>query len=49
VLIDKKLRPEVLRNGDARFDDAVRYLEAASEGFSHKFSVDGDEVVVTAG
>lgn len=46
VLIDKRLRPEVLRNGDARFDDAVRYMDWASEKLDHKFSVEGDEVIV---
>jgi poly-gamma-glutamate capsule biosynthesis protein CapA/YwtB (metallophosphatase superfamily) len=48
VLIDRKLRPEVLRAGDARFDDAVRFMEWVSEDFDHRFTVDGDEVVVTA-
>lgn len=48
VLIDKQLRPEVLRHGDPRFDEAVRYLDWASEGFDHKFTVEGDEVVVTS-
>jgi poly-gamma-glutamate synthesis protein (capsule biosynthesis protein) len=47
VLIDTKLRPEVLRAGDSRFDDAVRFMEWASEGHDHRFSVQGDEVVVT--
>jgi poly-gamma-glutamate synthesis protein (capsule biosynthesis protein) len=46
LLIDKELRPEVLRQGDARFDDAVRYMHWASEDFPHSFSVEGDEVVV---
>jgi poly-gamma-glutamate synthesis protein (capsule biosynthesis protein) len=46
VLIDKEQRPEVLRNGDARFVDAVRYMDWASEDFPHNFSVEGDEVVV---
>jgi capsule synthesis protein PGA_cap len=48
MLIDTKYRPEVLLNGDARFDDAVRYLEWASEGFDHKFTVEGDEIIVEA-
>jgi poly-gamma-glutamate synthesis protein (capsule biosynthesis protein) len=48
VLIDKALRPEVLSHGDARFDDAVRYMEWASEWIDHKFSVEGNEVVITA-
>jgi hypothetical protein len=47
VLIDKQLRPEILRRGDARFTDAVRYMEWVSEDFDHKFVVEDDEVVVT--
>jgi hypothetical protein len=47
VLIDTQLRPEVLRRGDARFDDALRFMEWVSEGFDHRFTVDGDEVCVT--
>jgi poly-gamma-glutamate capsule biosynthesis protein CapA/YwtB (metallophosphatase superfamily) len=47
VLIDKRLRPEVLRRGDPRFDDAVRFMEWVSEDFDHRFTVEGDEVVVT--
>jgi hypothetical protein len=46
VLIDRKLRPEVLRHGDARFDDAVEYMNWASAEFAHDFRVEGDEVVV---
>jgi poly-gamma-glutamate synthesis protein (capsule biosynthesis protein) len=46
VLIDKQLRPEVLRNGDPRFADAVRYMDWTSEGHDHHFTVLGDEVVV---
>ena len=48
VLIDKRLRPEVLRNGDPRFEDAVRFMEWVSEGFDHHFAIAGDEVIVTA-
>ena len=32
---------------DGRFDDMVGYMEWASEGFNHKFTVRGDEVVIT--
>jgi poly-gamma-glutamate capsule biosynthesis protein CapA/YwtB (metallophosphatase superfamily) len=46
VLIDRQLRPEVLRNGDPRFEEAVRFMEWVSEGQPHRFSVEGDEVVV---
>ena len=47
VLIDKELRPEVLRHDDARFTDAVRYMDWSSEWFDHKFSVEGDEVTIS--
>lgn len=46
VLIDRKLGPEILKHGDPRFDDAVKYMEWASEGFEHRFSVQGDEVAL---
>ena len=49
ALIDRQLRPEMLKTGDPRFDDAVRYMEWASEGFDHAFSIEGDEVLVGAG
>jgi poly-gamma-glutamate synthesis protein (capsule biosynthesis protein) len=48
VLIDKKLRPEVLCNGDARFQEAVQFMEWVSEDFDHQFKVDGDEVLITS-
>lgn len=48
ALIDKELRPEPLRQKDPRFADAVKYMEWASEGFSHAFTVEGDEVIVQA-
>jgi poly-gamma-glutamate capsule biosynthesis protein CapA/YwtB (metallophosphatase superfamily) len=48
VLIDKQLRPEPLRQKDPRFADAVKYMDWASEGFPHAFTVEGDEVLVQA-
>ncbi len=48
VLIDRQLRPEVLRRGDARFEDALRFMEWVSEDHPHRFTVEGDEVVVIA-
>ncbi len=48
TLIDTKLRPEILTNGDARFEDAVQYMEWASDQYPHQFTVQGDEVVVGA-
>lgn len=47
MMIDTRYRPEVLKNGDHRFDDMVRYMDWASEGFDHKFTVRGDEVVIS--
>jgi hypothetical protein len=46
VLIDTQLRPEVLRRGDAHFDDALRFMHWLSEDFAHRFVPEGDEVVV---
>jgi poly-gamma-glutamate synthesis protein (capsule biosynthesis protein) len=46
VLIDRQLRPEVLKRGDARFDDAVRFMEWVSEDHPHRFTVEGSEVVI---
>ena len=48
VQIDKQLRPEVLGHGDPRFDDAVKSMDSVSEGFNHKFTVEGNEVIVEA-
>lgn len=47
VAIDKQLRPEILRADDRRFEDNLRFLEWVSEEFGHKFTIEGDEVVVT--
>jgi hypothetical protein len=46
AMIDTDLRPEVLKRCDSRFDEAVRFMEWVSEGFPHRFSTVGDEVVV---
>lgn len=47
VLIDRQLRPEILHASDPRFDDMVRYMEWASEGFAHCFTLDGNEVAIS--
>ena len=47
ALIDQQLRPEILKRSDPRFDEAVSYMEWASDGFEHRFDVEGDEVVVS--
>ncbi|MGZ8262572.1 MAG: CapA family protein [Burkholderiales bacterium] len=46
VLIDRALRPEPLRHGDSRFEDAVGFMRWVSEGYGSKLIVDGDEVRV---
>jgi poly-gamma-glutamate synthesis protein (capsule biosynthesis protein) len=48
LLIDRQLRPEPLRRQDPRFADAVQYMEWASEEFPHSFTVEEDEVIVSA-
>lgn len=48
TLIDKQLRPEILKKGDPRFDDMVKYMDWASEDYPHRFTVEGDEVAVSA-
>jgi poly-gamma-glutamate capsule biosynthesis protein CapA/YwtB (metallophosphatase superfamily) len=47
TLIDKQLRPEVLGQGDSRFDDAVNFMTWVSEGLPHQFTMDGDEILVS--
>ncbi len=47
VLIDKQLRPEVLRSGDSRFKEAVDFMDGVSAEFEHRFVIEGDEVVIT--
>ena len=49
MIIDTLYRPEVLRRDDPRFDDMMWYMDWASIGFDHKFTVEGDEAVVTEG
>lgn len=47
MMIDTMYRPNVLEAHDPRFDDMVRYMEWATDGFNHKFSVRGNQVVVS--
>jgi poly-gamma-glutamate capsule biosynthesis protein CapA/YwtB (metallophosphatase superfamily) len=47
TLIDTQLRPEILHASDPRFDDMVQYMDWASEGFSHRFAVEGNEVAIS--
>lgn len=46
VLIDRELRPEPLRHGDPRFDDALRFMSSVSEGYGAAFEIEGDAVRV---
>ena len=48
MTMDNQYRTEVLKASDPRFDKIVQYMEWVSDGFPHRFAVDGDEVVVTA-
>ncbi|MGH9090262.1 MAG: CapA family protein [Acidimicrobiales bacterium] len=48
ILIDKQHRPEPLQPGDPRFDNALQFMDWASEGFDHKFDISGTEVKVTS-
>jgi poly-gamma-glutamate synthesis protein (capsule biosynthesis protein) len=47
VLIDDLLRPEILHGNDPRFEDALDYMEKCSAHLPHKFTVEGDEVIVS--
>ena len=47
VLIDKQLRPEILHSDDPRFDDSVRFMDWVSEALDHKFTREGNELVIT--
>ena len=49
VVIDKQLRPEVIKGSDARFADALRFMEWASADFPHRFTAQGDEIVIHQG
>jgi hypothetical protein len=48
VIIDRQLRPEVIASADPSFVDALQYMRWASEDFNHRFTIEGDEVVVTS-
>jgi capsule synthesis protein PGA_cap len=48
VIIDRDLRPEILQADDPRFADMLSYMEWASEGFPHRFTVEGNEVTISA-
>lgn len=48
VLIDRQLRPEVLKRGDTRFDDSVRFMDQVSADFDHRFVIDNDEVGIAS-
>ena len=48
VAMDAYYRPQALKRGDAKFDEVLEYLEWASADMPHQFTVEGDEVVVTA-
>jgi poly-gamma-glutamate synthesis protein (capsule biosynthesis protein) len=47
VLIDRELRPTPLRHGETAFEDAVRFMMWASEGYGAELRPEGDEVTVS--
>jgi poly-gamma-glutamate synthesis protein (capsule biosynthesis protein) len=48
MTFDERYRPEVLRRQDPRFAKVLAYMEWASEDMPHRFTVEGDEAVVSA-
>jgi hypothetical protein len=51
LMINNRAQPEVLKQGDPRFDDVVTYVReiTESQNISTIYRVEGDEVVVEAG
>lgn len=48
MIFDERYRPVVLRRQDPEFARVLSYLEWASEDMPHRFTVEGDEVLVSA-
>ncbi|KQS95472.1 CapA family protein [Rhizobium sp. Leaf386] len=48
LYFDQRYRPQALEGGDPRFKEVVDYIEWASVDMPHTFSIEGNEVVVTA-
>jgi poly-gamma-glutamate capsule biosynthesis protein CapA/YwtB (metallophosphatase superfamily) len=48
MTFEEKYRPQVLRGRDPGFAKVLAYMEWASEDMPHHFTVEGDEVVVSA-
>jgi len=46
LTIDRQYRPVPLERSDPRFGELVDYMEWASEGFAHCFTVSGNEVMI---
>jgi poly-gamma-glutamate capsule biosynthesis protein CapA/YwtB (metallophosphatase superfamily) len=47
MAFDDRYRPVVLRRSDDRFKEVLSYMEWASEDMPHRFTVEGDEIVVS--
>ena len=47
MVMDARYRPEVLNHDDPRFHEVLSYLEWASEDMPHRFSVEGNEIIVS--
>lgn len=48
MAIDKQYRPEILKHKDPRFNEILEYMEWTSVDMPHRFTVEGDEVIVSA-
>lgn len=48
AMIDRQLRPEILRAADPRFAEMVAYMDQVSAGYAHRFTVDNDDVWIGA-
>jgi len=46
MAMDQRYRPQVLKRDDPKFAEVLAYLEWVSEDMPHRFTVEGDEVVV---
>lgn len=49
ALINKQVQPEVLKQGDARFDEVVQYLDKVTKEENiqgTRFTAEGDQVFV---
>ena len=48
VIINKSGEPEIIKSGDERFGEVVRYMEEITrdQGLDTRYTIDGDEVII---